>query len=202
MNKKLKIGIIHYGCGNIYNVAKSLYKTGLKDVTIVKNGSLKDFDVLILPGVGSFKNAMQHIKKNNYIEEIIDHIKSGKKILGICLGMQLLMQSSEELQETKGLSILKGNVLNLKNYIKNKPLPHVGLNSILLNNVKFSQLYFDHSYAVILKNINENFTIGHTSYDGYKFVSYLKKDNITAVQFHPELSGEKGLKFLYDFFIN
>jgi len=202
MNKKVKIGIIHYGCGNIYNVAKSLYKIGLKDVTIVKNGSLKHFDVLILPGVGSFKNAMLHIKKNDYIEQITDHIKSGKKLLGICLGMQLLMQSSEELQETKGLSILKGNVLNLKNFIKNKPLPHVGLNNISLDNKKFSQLYFDHSYVVILKNVNNNFNIGHTLYDGHKFLSYLKIDNITAVQFHPELSGKKGLKFLYDFFIN
>lgn len=196
-NKKIKVGIIHYGCGNIYNIKKSLYKIGLENVDIIETGSLNAYDILILPGVGSFKNAMDHIVSSGYKQEIANHIKEGKKILGICLGMQLFMESSEELEETKGLGIIKGKVEHLNNSIPSAVLPHVGLNRVVCDGILNDCFYFDHSYKVVL---DDNILEGKTIYSGDEFISFIKKDNIVGVQFHPELSGETGLKFLSDFF--
>ena len=202
MDNSARVGIVHYGCGNIYNVEKSFKKIGLTDVTIIEEGSLNAYDVLVLPGVGSYKNAMEHIIAKNYHNEIIEHINNGKKILGICLGMQLLMESSEEFKETDGLKILKGKVLNLKEFVVNDCLPHVGLNRVIIENTLNEKFYFDHSYKIVLEENYENILVGSTSYGNHEFISYIQRYNITAVQFHPELSGEVGLKFLSDFFNN
>lgn len=200
MDDSTRVGIVHYGCGNIYNVKKSLKKIGLDNVSIIEDGSLSEFDVLVLPGVGSFKNAMNHLLANNYDKEILEHVKCGKKLLCICLGMQLLMSESEEMETTKGLNILKGGVVNLSEFVENIPMPHVGLNSVVLRNEVQGKFYFDHSYKVVLEDSDENMSIGITTYGGHEFISYLQKDSITAVQFHPEMSGELGMRFLTKFF--
>lgn len=198
MDKSLKIGIIHYGCGNIYNVKKSLKKIGFSNVTIIENGTLDKFDILILPGVGSFKNAMDFLIKKNYDTQIKEHINKGKKLLGICLGMQLLMRSSQEFENTNGLNILKGKVVNLRDYIKNDVIPHVGFNSINIKELQNKTFYFDHSYKVILED-KQDIIVGQSNYSDHDFVSYIRQNQIVGVQFHPELSANNGLTFLTDF---
>lgn len=192
MYKNQKIAIVHYGCGNIYNIKKAFLQIGCDYIDIVENEPLEKYDIVILPGVGSFDNAMEHLKSNTYDLQIKEHLEKGKKLLGICLGMQLLMKSSEELKESNGLGIIEGKVLNLNRFIDNSPLPHVGINK-----VEESNYYFDHSYHIILED--DKFLSKSTKYENYEFISFIQDKNITAVQFHPELSGKSGLGFLKQF---
>ena len=167
---------------------------------------MRAFDIIILPGVGSFKQAIKYLKNNNFDKEILNFLQlKNKGILGICLGMQLFFESSEEFGFTKGLGLIEGSV---KEFDKTKfehklKVPHMGWNELFVqgNSKLFAgmnkeiYLYFVHSFHATCK---KEFVIGKTFY-GYDFVSAIEKDNIYGFQPHPEKSHENGLKILKNF---
>ena len=211
------IGIVDFGAGNLFAIYNGCLKIGLKPSIINKeNENFSKFDSIIIPGVGSFSSAMMKIIDLGFHEKIIDFKKSGKLVLGICLGMQLLTTKSYEGKITNGFNFVDAEVTSiindLKNFIpKNKiRVPLTGWNSVyfekeknegkFLKNINFEyqHFYFIHSYWI--KNINDEFWIGNSFYMNKNFCSCFKKENIVGVQFHPERSGEKGLNFLKEIF--
>ncbi len=195
------LGIIDYGMGNLYSVRNAFLSLGIKAKIISQPEELKKMSSCILPGVGAFGDAMIIINKNKMTYAITDYIKTGKPFMGICLGLQLLFESSEESPEVKGLGIIKGSVVRFKGKIK---IPHIGWNqleiinnSVLLRGVKNdSFVYFCHSYYVRPKE--KYVVIGRTHY-AKDFVSAIRKNNVFGIQFHPEKSQAVGLKILENF---
>jgi len=197
------LGIIDYNMGNLASVYNACSKFTNK-IKIVKNANeIKSLSKFILPGVGAYKDAMEHLNNSDLKNAILDFAKSGKPILGICLGMQLLFQSSEEFGFTKGLELIDGKVIKFdKSKIsEDLKIPHMGWNKIINKKnpifvgLKNPYLYFVHSYHIVT---NEKNVIGTTNY-GYNFVSAINKDNIFAFQPHPEKSHNNGLKILENF---
>ena len=196
--------IIDYNMGNLQSVKNALIKIDESAKIVNDPNKLREFDRVILPGVGAFKDAMDHLKTSGLEEAIYDFIKSGKPFLGICLGMQLLFENSEEFGKHKGLGLIEGSV---KKFDKNRfktPLkvPHMGWNEIEIKNSplfdkldKKFYLYFVHSYHVVC---DDRYAIGECHY-GYDFVAAVQKDNIFGIQPHPEKSHENGLKILKNF---
>jgi len=198
----MKIGIVDYNMGNLASV-KNAFKKIKADAEIVQDvEKIKSYDKLILPGVGAFGDAIEHLKNTGMDEAIIEFAKSGKYLLGVCLGMQLLFESSEEFGNHKGLGLIKGEVVHFdKSKIGEHKIPHMGWNKMftkkspLFEGLDNPYLYFVHSYHVVC---DENFAIGKTVY-GYEFVSAVNKDNIFGFQPHPEKSHNEGLKILKNF---
>lgn len=200
MNKQ-KVGIINLGINNLHSIKEACNSLGYKTSLINLNQKKYNFDIIILPGIGSFKKAMQIVKKSNIKNEILDHInKKNKLLIGICLGMQMFFSNSDEFGYTKGLNLIKGNV---KKFDKEKLItPHTGWNSIKIlkknNFIKTKEhknsFYFTHSFYC--KPASKEFMIGETNYSNFKFCSIVKKDNIIGMQFHPEKSGSRGLEIL------
>ena len=197
--------LIDYNMGNLRSVINAFDKIGAP-IEVVKDADrLKEFDKVILPGVGAFKDAMDSLNSNGMKEAIIEFASGGKPLLGICLGMQLLLESSEEFGLTDGLGLIEGSV---KKFDKSKfehklKVPHMGWNELfiqkdskLFNGMnKEIYLYFVHSFHATCK---DEFAIGKTFY-GYDFVSAIEKNNIYGFQPHPEKSHENGLKILENF---
>ncbi|MCT7465858.1 imidazole glycerol phosphate synthase subunit HisH [Aliarcobacter cryaerophilus] len=197
------LGIIDYNMGNLASVYNACLKF-TKDLKIVKNADdLKNLDKIILPGVGAYKDAMQHLEDSGLKDAILDFANSKKPLLGICLGMQLLFESSEEFGYTKGLGLIEGKVVKFDKSKMGSDLkiPHMGWNKIvnkdnpLFKNLQNPYLYFVHSYHVVT---DDKYTIATTNY-GYDFVSAVNKDNIFGFQPHPEKSHNNGLKILENF---
>ena len=201
----MSIGIVDYNMGNLASVQNAFAKLGEETVVESDPSKFKDYDKLILPGVGAFGDAMEHLSERNMIEPLQDYAKSGKYMLGICLGMQLLFDSSEEFGEHNGLGLIKGDV---KAFDENKfstPLkvPHMGWNRMftsnhpLFNNLDENHyLYFVHTYHVTCSD--EKDIIGRTDY-GYEFTSAVAHNNVMGIQPHPEKSHENGLHILENF---
>jgi imidazole glycerol-phosphate synthase subunit HisH len=199
----MNITIIDYGMGNVHSVCNALTYLGFDSVVTSDADKIEASDILIFPGVGAFGQGMEELKKRNLIESIKEYIASGKPFLGICLGMQLLFEESTEHGNFKGLGILKGKVVEFdkKQGLK---VPHMGWNSLKTkqDNSIFegiednSYFYFVHSYYVLPKQ--KNIIAGITEY-GTDFCSMIIKDNIYAMQFHPEKSQKIGLKLLNNF---
>lgn len=197
------LGIIDYNMGNLASVYNACSKF-TKDVKIVKEpNEIKNLDKLVLPGVGAYKDAMEYLERSNLKKAIIDFANRGKPLLGICLGMQLLFDSSEEFGYTKGLGLIEGEVVKFDRNKMQKDLkiPHMGWNKIinkqnpLFKDLKDPYLYFVHSFHAKTK---EEYIIGETTY-GYSFVSAVNKNNIFGFQPHPEKSHNNGLKILENF---
>jgi len=209
------IGIVDYKMGNLASVINAFAKVGA-DATLESDPSkLSQYDKLILPGVGAYGDAMEHLKENGMDEAVIAFAASGKPLLGICLGMQLLFESSEEFAKdengTKGLGLIPGKVVAFDENKFDHPLkvPHMGWNELFQQSVgtdprvcplfegldKDFYLYFVHSYHAVCE---EQYAIGKTHY-GYKFVSAVQNGNIYGIQPHPEKSHENGLKIIENF---
>lgn len=199
---KHKVAIIDYGMGNLYSVrnAFTALRAGADIVTSSKK--LTVYDKLVLPGVGAFGDAMRELKRSGLIDAINEFIVSGKPFLGICLGMQLLMDSSKESPGVNGLSLISGTSMKFSGRLK---CPHMGWNMITMNDKgsclykglkKTSYAYFCHSYFVSPKD--KNVVTGVTDY-GIKFASIIRKENIYGMQFHPEKSQGFGLDLLKNF---
>lgn len=196
------LGIINYNMGNLASVYNACSKF-TDDLTIVKNpDDLKNLSKIILPGVGAYKDAMIHLENSGLKSAILDFSKSGKPLLGICLGMQLLFESSQEFGFSKGLGLIDGEVVEFdKSKMKDLKIPHMGWNIVenknspLFKNLKNPYLYFVHSFHAITDEKN---IIGKTTY-GYEFASAVNKDNIYGFQAHPEKSHNNGLKILENF---
>lgn len=201
------IAVIDYGMGNLRSVQKALELVGAKTLVTSKPSDLKKCAKLVFPGVGAFGDAMKELKRLKLIDPIKDEIASGKPFLGLCLGLQLLFEKSEEAPGVKGLCVLKGESKRFKFKDKTLKVPHMGWNNIgargmgqgagILKGVpKDAYMYFVHSYYVKPKDTRVILTT--TDY-GIKFVSGVCKDNIHALQFHPEKSQGMGLKILENF---
>ena len=186
------LGIVDYNIGNLASVQNAILKVGESAKIESDPSKLKDYDKIILPGVGAFGDAMEHLQK------------SGKFLLGICLGMQLLFQKSYEFGEHSGLGLLEGEIIHFEKAAlkKGEKIPHMGWNlvkkvknSALLEGLEDSfYLYFVHSYYL---GESKN-AIGMSHY-GIDFVSIVQKENIFGIQPHPEKSHNVGLKILKNF---
>ena len=205
------IAVIDYGMGNLRSVQKSLEFVGAKVFVTHDPDLILNADSVVLPGVGSFKDCMSNLKELNLIDPIRKFIDGGKPFLGICLGLQVLFEESEEYGPVAGLGILPGKVVKFSRNIsetKNGQLikvPHMGWNKIevkkkdpLFENfdVIAPYFYFVHSYYVVPKDKNMVATV--TNY-GIEFVSGIQYKNIYAFQFHPEKSQTMGLALLERF---
>lgn len=197
------IGIINYGLGNISSFSNILKVLNINYLIVDEVSQLNECDRFILPGVGSFDVAINKIKNLIFFDQLKKKIiLEKKKILGVCVGMQVFFDSSEE-GEQSGLGWISGNVVRLKNE-KNIRIPHMGWNIILkknenniLKNIPInSEFYFLHSYCCMPKN-EEN--ILASSFYGLSFCSVVKNDNIYGVQFHPEKSHQKGIELIKNF---
>lgn len=197
------IGIIDYNMGNLASVYNACHLIDAK-ATIVKDpNELKSFDRIILPGVGAFADAMEHLNETGMKEAIYEFSKTGKPMIGICLGMQLLFESSQEFGHTQGLGLIDGEVVKFDKSKMHEDIkiPHMGWNTIinkehsLFDGLENPYLYFVHSYHAQTKEEN---IIGKTVY-GYEFASAVNKDNVYGFQPHPEKSHDNGIKILENF---
>lgn len=198
------IAIIDYGAGNIQSVYKALKFIGADCKVTSDKDEILNADGAILPGVGSFGDAMDTMTKRGIKDTIIEYTKSGKPFLGICLGLQLLFPESEETPGVKGLDIFNGTITKIPNQNRTLKIPHMGWNNISIKqkNGIFKDIegepyvYFVHSFY--LKAQDKDIVAATTQY-GVEIDAAVQKGNIIATQFHPEKSGEVGLKMLKNF---
>jgi glutamine amidotransferase len=202
-----RIIILNFGMGNIISVKNIFDYLGCKTTVSSNYQDIKNFSHIVLPGVGSFKKAMNNLKSLKLNEEIIEQVTvKKKKILGICLGMQLLGSSSTENGLCEGLKLITNEVIKFEDYKFDKlKFPHVGFNNIKIINNKnnfFNEIddmdnfYFNHNYFMSIDHFRDNYA---TCDYGNSFVAAFKKDNLFGVQFHPEKSQSSGLKILSNF---
>ena len=212
MNKS-DVVVIDYGIGNLLSVQRGLEYCGA-DVTVTDDKDIiMNATRVVLPGVGAFSDGMKNLNKTGLNHVVCDYAASGKPLLGICLGMQMLLNESEEFGFSQGLGLISGNViaipsLNIEN--KNHKIPHIGWNSLklpegreqwdgtLLNNVVPGEsVYFVHSFMAEVSSSEHQ--IANCLYGGIKISAVIGSGNIIGCQFHPEKSGDVGLKILKHF---
>ncbi len=192
------ITIIDYKSGNLKSISNGFKKIGC-DVTITSDlEKIADSDYLVLPGVGAFGSAMENL--NEFKKVIHEHVNDDKAFLGICLGQQVLMGSSEEDPNIEGLNLFKGHCEYLPEGLK---IPHMGWNKLnvvkdcpILNDIDGEYFYFVHSYHVIPDE--DDIVVGTSNY-GIDVAAALNRNNLFSTQFHPEKSGIAGLKILKNF---
>jgi len=199
------IAIVDYKMGNLQSV-RNAFHLFTDEVKIVNDPQeLKKYDKVLLPGVGAYKDAMTHLRENGMDEAIKEFAKSGKPLLGICLGMQLLLESSTEFGESEGLGLIPGKVVmfDKKKFETPHKVPHMGWNRVFVSQKSTIlkdlpddfYLYFVHSFHALT---DDRYTLTKTYY-GYEFTSAVIKDNIIGFQPHPEKSHENGLKIIKNF---
>jgi glutamine amidotransferase len=199
---KQKIVVVDYGMGNLRSVSKALEASGAKVIVSDKPGEILKADKLVFPGVGAFKDAVSELRSRKLTGPIKEFIDGGKPFLGLCLGLQLLFDRSEEAGSCKGLGIVKGKVLKFRS--KKLKIPHMGWNQLSgINSCPLfkgipegSYVYFVHSYYALPEN--KGSVSAFTDY-GVRFASAIWSGNIYATQFHPEKSQALGLKIMRNF---
>jgi imidazole glycerol-phosphate synthase subunit HisH len=197
----MKIGILNYGAGNIRSISNALYKIDHIPIVINESCSINKIDKLIIPGVGAFPPAMKMIKSLNFIPFMQEFEKSGKGIIGICLGMQLLASFGKENGHNEGLDFIPGEVKKINCM---KKLPFIGWSKVITNNnmlsPKMNQLlndnyfYFVHSYEFHTTQLEHN--VGHYKYANEDVCAIVANESVLGFQFHPEKSGKAGLELL------
>lgn len=203
--KRFKVGIIDYGVGNLGSIANILNKAGADALLVSCPSKIDSCDKFVLPGVGAFASAMNQLKESPLFESVSALKDKGRPILGICLGMQMLFQESEEGGINNGLGWIEGKIVrfnSLKKFNDKLPIPHMGWSKVMTkgNNPLFNELsdnrfYHVHSYHAVT---DEKYIIGE-SYYGYEFTSAVNKENVFGVQFHPEKSHRYGLQMIKNF---
>lgn len=199
------IAIIDYGVGNLFSLVSSFKAIGADAIITGDESQIRKADKIVLPGVGAFGDAINKLKQTGLDKVIIDEVNNGKELLGICLGMQLLFEKSYEYGEHEGLGLIKGKIKPIADVIpENLKIPHIGWNSLKFSKSKskiFEYLsdgdfvYFVHSYYGA---DCEESVIATTNY-GADLTAAVGRDNVYGCQFHPEKSGEVGLKILKAF---
>ena len=200
------VAIINYKMGNLFSVISACSKVGLRAIITDDENIILKSKSIILPGAGSFKQAMENIKKKKLDITLMNFFKTGKPIMGICLGMQLFFEKGYELGEYEGLGLIKGEVLsNSEISLKKNEQLNIGWNSIFLkkengllkNCITSSQMYFIHSY--FCKPKNRKIITSESKINDNTFCSSIRYHNIECFQFHPEKSGTEGLKIYSSF---
>ena len=208
----MKIGVVDYGINNLNNIVRCLEYLGIEVTICSDRKKIQNARKLILPGVGSFYHGMSELQRRDLVVGLQEFVASGRPILGVCLGMQLFMEASEENGDHQGLGFIDGKVEPIPMYQGNKKIrkvPNVGWNALRLsredawkhtyfNEVRDGEFfYFSHSFMV--KSNNMSHVLGYCDYGGIRVTSVIVKENLTGVQFHPELSGRCGVELLKRF---
>ncbi|WED41923.1 imidazole glycerol phosphate synthase subunit HisH [Legionella cardiaca] len=207
------VSIIDYGVGNLLSVARAFDYFNIQVQFAQTPEDILSAERLILPGVGAFADGMQGLRDRGFIEAIENFASQGKPFLGICLGMQMLMTTSSEFGNHAGLDLIKGEVISIPaEGIDGKPhkIPHIGWNELypteygsswantILNDLpQAASVYFVHSYMVVPKSLDTR--LADTSYNGQAISAVIQHENIYGCQFHPEKSGEIGLRIIQQF---
>ncbi len=203
MTVRAKVGLIDYGSGNLRSVAKALEAVGADPQQIVSGPIPDGIDALVLPGVGSFGDSVRHLQERGLFRPIRDWLASQKKFLGICLGYQLLFQTSEESPGVEGLGVFEGTVQRFR--ASDLKVPQIGWNQLSWTEEAYQRfpglpsnpfVYFVHSYYPVPADQS---IIAATAEYGEQFAAAIVADNLLATQFHPEKSQENGLAILRQF---
>ena len=201
----MDVAIIDYKMSNLFSVQSACEKVGLSSSITSDINEILDAKIAILPGVGAFSESINHIRKYKLDRAIYDFVESGKPFIGICLGLQLLFDKSEEFGKSTGLGLIKGEVKKFNNYSDKTtkyPVPQISWNNITYANVPWEDtilqnnqnndfMYFVHSFYVIPED--ESVILSKTNYGNIEYCSSIQKNNIFACQFHPEKSGKMGI---------
>ena len=199
------VGIIDYGVGNLFSLRSSFDAIGTQVVVSSDPEVLRKADYILLPGVGAFEDAVKKLRDSGLDQMVYEAVKTGKPLMGICLGMQMLFEKSFEYGEHQGLGLLKGQVVPMDGYLpENLKIPHMGWNALRIvqpegklfaNTKQRDHVYFVHSYFA---TGCEDSLAAVTEY-GKNLTAAVEKDNVFGCQFHPEKSGEVGLDILRAF---
>lgn len=204
MNKR--VAIVDYETGNTFGVKQALKYVGIESELTSRHKEILSSDGVILPGVGAFGPAIDRLKSLELDKIILEFVANGKPILGICLGMQLLFETSDEFGNHDGLGILKGKVTKFSNLDASARVPQTQWNKVHFNNQKTTLfkgmgnetfMYFVHSFYVTSNQPNA--TVFETDYCGLKYCSAIEYKNVFATQFHPERSAHSGLLLIKNF---
>jgi glutamine amidotransferase len=210
--RKKNVVIVDYGHGNLYSINQACIHVGYNPIISSFQSDIVNADSLIFPGVGAFNVAMDQLKKKDLIEPIFEFVKKGNYMMGVCLGMQLLFETSQEFGINKGLGLIKGTVEKFPSELNGNKMivPHIGWNNIqkndelknwnsspLVNINENDYFYFIHSYFT--KPAEEENILSITQYKSLTFCSSVQKDNVFGFQFHPENSSEQGLSIYKNF---
>lgn len=205
-----KIVIIDYGIGNVKSMYNAFFNIGIKPEVTFDKQTILNADAVVLPGVGAFNKGMENLNERGLFQIIHEYIKKGNPFLGVCLGMQMLLEESDEFGLTPGLGLIKGKVVKLPilPYSEEK-LPHVSWNELnepqkgrwkgtIFENIPVNtDAYFVHSF--VAEPTNEKDILATTNYAGVDFCSAVQHENIYGTQFHPEKSSNRGLSILTNF---
>lgn len=203
------IGLINYGMGNLHSVAKALEKVGGQVELVEDADAMGRYERIVLPGVGAFRDCAGALQERGMDAAIKAEIAAGKPFLGICLGMQVLMDASYEFGTYKGLGLIPGSVRHFPDSFPERgyKIPHMGWNDVVLSSERpphpvlaplaGKQVYYVHSYCCLPENPEH--LLAACSYGDYPFAAAIGRDNIVATQFHPEKSQRAGLALLEAF---
>ena len=203
-SKAKEVHLLDYGAGNVRSVRNAITKLGFTVIDIAKPEEIARADRLIFPGVGAYGSAMDVLKARGLVDPLRDYVASGKPFMGVCLGLQLLFDGSEESGGVEGLGVIPGTVGRFTG--DDLIVPHIGWNTLdvrkdtgLLSDVPDGdRLYFVHSYRAVPEKANEDWVLATCDYGG-EFIAAVQKGEVTACQFHPEKSGEKGIGIFKNF---
>ena len=197
----MKLVIVDYGAGNLHSVSRAVMQAGVRPLITSKPDYVVEAEALIVPGVGAAADTMANLHRHGLVEPIREYIASGRPFLGVCMGQQALFDASEEGGEHECLGVLRGRVVRFTNGLK---VPHMGWNQVRVTKPHpifegipdNSYFYFVHSYYP--QPEDPSIVVGETDY-GVTFPSVVARENIAATQFHPEKSGEMGLRMYSNF---
>jgi glutamine amidotransferase len=208
-----RVSVVDYGMGNLFSVSRALEACGAQPVLMDTPEAIIDADILILPGVGAFADGMAGLRDRNLIEPLKAYAKTGRPMLGICLGMQMMLETAEEFGTHEGLGLIPGRVEAIPTVDTNgqpHKIPHIGWNelekpagaehwqdSILAEIPEGARMYFVHSFMA--QPSDEKARLADCDYNGQRISAVLKSGNVYGTQFHPEKSGPLGLQILRNF---